>query len=70
MKFIVTISSPREYGGTDRYSNLMILHKDIHTLVHAKRGETIAHYLSFLNLNANMIAKVNDLRSKAGLSQI
>lgn len=61
---------PRVSGGGDRYSNLVILHKDVHTLVHAKREETIADYLSFLNLNANMLAKVNDLRIKADLQPI
>ena len=62
--------TPRESGGTDRYDNLIILHSDVHRLVHAKQSETIAKYLKMLNLNCNMLKKVNRLREKAGLLPI
>lgn len=61
---------PRKLGGTDRYSNLKIMHKDVHTLIHATNQETITAYLKLLNLNCSMLAKINRLRLCANLAQI
>ena len=36
---------PTENGGTDRYNNLIILHRDVHTLIHAVQPETIHHLM-------------------------
>ena len=41
---------PRSNGGTDRFENLVIIHKDIHRLIHAVNSETIEKYRSKLNL--------------------
>ena len=57
-------------GGTDKYSNLVILHKDVHILVHATEADTIAKYLKKLNLNQHQLDKLNRLRSKLQLSEI
>lgn len=37
---------PRHCGGTDEYKNLVIVHKDIHILIHAKKAQVISHYIS------------------------
>lgn len=57
-------------GGTDKYNNLVILHKDIHILVHATEADTIMKYLKKLNLNQHQLDKLNRLRSKLQLSEI
>lgn len=53
---------PKEYGGDDNYKNLIIVHKDVHKLIHATKSETIYKYLSILNLNRGQIKKINSLR--------
>jgi group II intron reverse transcriptase/maturase len=62
--------SPREYGGKDEYKNLVILHKDIHKLIHATKSDTITNLLAQLNLNKEHITKVNALRIKAKVEAI
>ena len=42
---------PRHLGGTDEYKNLIILHRDIHTLIHAENETTIEIYLNKFNLD-------------------
>lgn len=32
---------PRKHGGSDKYANLVILHNDVHKLIHATKEETI-----------------------------
>ena len=56
---------PKHLGGNDKYLNLIILHKDVHRLIHATKPETICKYLSILNLNKFQLKKVNNLRCKA-----
>ena len=57
-------------GGNDRYENLIILHKDIHRLLHATQEETIRQYLSQLKINPKQKAKLNKLRLLANLQAI
>lgn len=59
-----------EKGGTDEYSNLVLVDKDVHKLLHAKKLETIKFYLDLLGINATMLRKVNALRQKLGLTII
>lgn len=61
---------PKSKGGTDKYSNLIIVHCDVHKLIHASKSETIAYYLDILNLNDKMLKKVNKLRKSAELPEI
>lgn len=61
---------PKYMGGTDKYDNLIILHKDIHKLIHAKDKNTISYYVEKFDLNKNQIEKVNSLRKQAGLQPI
>lgn len=61
---------PRSQGGTDEYANLILVHKDIHRLIHARDKKTIQKYLDILCLTAKQITKVNELRTLAGISVI
>ena len=63
---------PKEppFYGTDRYENLIIVHVDVHRLIHATAPETIAKYLAMLNLTKRQLNKVNSLRKSAGLAEI
>ena len=61
---------PVSQGGNDRYENLIILHKDIHRLLHATKEETIKAYLSQLQLTCKQKAKLNKLRQLANLQAI
>lgn len=56
---------PRKFGGRDNYQNLIIVHKDVHKLIHATKAETVCKYLSLLNLDKGQIKKINSLRKKA-----
>ncbi len=57
---------PKEFGGTDEYSNLIIVTKAIHKLIHATKKDTINHYLSIIGkLSKSQINKLNKLRTKA-----
>ena len=57
---------PKKLGGKDNYQNLIIIHKDVHRLIHATKQETIDKYLSLLKLNKRQINKVNKLRKMVG----
>lgn len=57
---------PKGKGGKDRYANLVILHADVHHLVHATRQETIDKYLRPLNLDSKTMKKLNKLRKEMG----
>lgn len=61
---------PIAFGGRDNYDNLLIVHKDIHKLIHATKIETIDKYISLFNLNTKQIEMVNKLRAKCKLDNI
>lgn len=61
---------PKWKGGSDAYSNLILVSKPVHKLIHAISEETIRHYMALLNLNEAQIAKINELRVFAGLREI
>lgn len=56
---------PLEFGGNDRYQNLMVLHRSIHRLVHLVDKDKIECILEAFNLTKKQIEKVNELRTKA-----
>jgi group II intron reverse transcriptase/maturase len=60
----------RKHGGTDEFSNLVLIHEDVHKLIHATQKDTIQKYLEMLKLNAEQIRKVNYLRYMLGLTII
>nr|WP_275446194.1 group II intron reverse transcriptase/maturase [Paenibacillus sp. ACRSA] len=61
---------PLHLGGTDEYSNLRILHKDIHKLVHATKLETIAKLMSPFGFSDSTILKINQYRKMSNLEPI
>ena len=60
----------RADGGDDRYSNLVMVCKDVHTLLHAKWESTIGYYVEKLALNAKQKDKLNRLRKRLDLEEI
>ena len=61
---------PKHLGGKDNYQNLVIVHKDVHKLIHATKPDTICKYISKLNLDSKQLKKVNSLRKQAQLEPI
>ena len=57
---------PKKLGGKDNYQNLIIVHQDVHRLLHATQDETINRYLLTLKLDKQQISKVNKLRKMVG----
>jgi len=54
----------------DRYSNLVLITRGVHRLIHATEKDTIHSYLELLNLNVEQIKKVNNLRLLVGNEEI
>ena len=62
---------PVSLGGTDEYSNLRIVHENVHRLIHATTKETILKYLELTGCREKgRLAKVNKWRIVAGLEPI
>ena len=61
---------PKSLKGTDEYSNLIFIIKDIHILIHASKTKTINKYVSKLDLNETQLKKINKLRFMANLKPI
>lgn len=49
-------------GGSDAYSNLVLVDKDVHILIHATNLEIVKQYLKILKLKSPEIQKLNKLR--------
>ena len=61
---------PKSLSGTDHYTNLIIVSKDIHKSIHAKAKDTIYKYMMRLNLDNCQISQINKLRSYCKLDPI
>lgn len=61
---------PISQGGTDEYKNLIIIHIDVHKLIHATNAETIQAYLDKIKPSKTQLDKINKLRVLAGNSAI
>lgn len=61
---------PLKCGGTDRYGNLIIVHENVHRLIHATNKDIVRKYLKLLSLTDSQIKKINLLREKAKLSKL
>lgn len=57
-------------GGTDELKNLVIVHKDVHILIHAVSEETIVRYMKKLNLNKKQRDTLNKYRKKCKLDEV
>ena len=62
--------TPLRIGGTDKYQNLVIVHRDVHTLIHASKPETINVYLKLINPEKQALAKINEFRVLSGMEVI
>lgn len=60
---------PVQYGGDDKYSNLLIVHKDIHKLIHATQNETIEKFI-YLVKSKKSLNKINKLRGFCKLKKL
>ncbi len=56
---------PISQGGTDEYKNLIIVHIDVHRLIHATKPETIQAYLDRIKPDKSQLDKINKLRMLA-----
>ena len=61
--------TPRKKGGKDEYKNLIIVHQDIHRLIHATDGRVINRYISDYTEQINL-RKLNELRKLASNEEI
>ena len=61
---------PLENGGTDEYSNLVLVTEAVHIIIHATLEETIQKYLTELQLNKKQLEKLDKLRKLAGMPVI
>jgi hypothetical protein len=50
----------------DSYSNLVLITRDVHRLVHSTESEIIQKYIRLLNLNKEQLVKINKLRLLIG----
>lgn len=57
---------PKWAGGTDAYNNLIIIHKDMHKLIHATDADLIKDIIEKWALSESELNKVNELRMKSG----
>jgi RNA-directed DNA polymerase len=58
---------PRHMGGKDEFNNLVIVHEDVHRLIHATSGETIERYRNILQLDGKQLKKLNQFRKVCNL---
>nr|WP_301335065.1 group II intron reverse transcriptase/maturase [Holtiella tumoricola] len=63
-------NKPRSLGGDDSYSNLKIIHVEVHRLIHAITEETIRRLLESLKLTDYQIGRINNLRELCELNPI
>lgn len=61
---------PREMGGGDEYSNLIIVSDKVHILIHSSNERTLKKYLDLVKPDRKQLAKINKLRTMAGMPQI
>jgi RNA-directed DNA polymerase len=61
---------PIQFGGTDKFHNLRILHKDVHKLIHIKDTIKIDTLKKSLGITEPMLQKINKYREKCDLEQI
>jgi len=61
---------PRNLGGTDEFTNLRIIHKAIHKMIHLTDVDTIRKYAEKIELNKSSLSKVNQYRKLCNLEPI
>lgn len=58
--------TPKYKGGNDSYDNLVLVHENIHTLIHASNNKTILKYLEEIKPNFKQLKKINYFRFRLG----
>lgn len=61
---------PLELGGTNKYSNLLIVDIDVHNIITETHESVIRNLLKTLNLNVEQLEKINLLRKLAGKQKL
>ncbi len=61
---------PKQFGGTDKYKNLVWLKYEVHKLVHCTEKTTIDKYMEQISLDSQGIKRLNSLREQVGNSII
>jgi len=58
---------PKHLGGTDEYKNLVIVHEEIHRLIHATNPDKIRKYLDSTQLDPSQLKTLNKFRNLANV---
>jgi RNA-directed DNA polymerase len=61
---------PVHAGGTDKFDNLRILHKDIHRLIHSTNKESITNLMAIYGITSTMTETINQYRKMSNLELI
>jgi Retron-type reverse transcriptase len=61
---------PLYLGGTDKFDNLRILHKEVHGLIHASNKETIRKLMNKIGITENMVEQINKYREASNMELI
>ncbi|OKP89646.1 group II intron reverse transcriptase/maturase [Paenibacillus sp. P3E] len=61
---------PLHLGGNDKFSNLRILQKEVHRLIHSTCKQTIAGLMAKLGITESMQSLINQYRTKCELEPI
>jgi group II intron reverse transcriptase/maturase len=61
---------PIHLGGNDKFSNLRIIHKDVHKLIHQTDKQTIAKLINKIGFSKSIIQMINKYREKCGMESI
>lgn len=61
---------PKALGGSDKYQNLVILHLNIHKLIHIESVEIAREIAQKLNLSVTQMQEINNYRVKQELSKM
>lgn len=61
---------PLYLGGSDKFNNMRILHKEIYELVHHTHNETIEVLINKLGITDLMKIKINQYRDKYGFEPV
>lgn len=62
--------NPYANNHDDSYGNIVVVHEDVHKLIHAVNSDVIQNYLQRLDLSKAELRKLNDFRIKVGLNEI
>jgi RNA-directed DNA polymerase len=61
---------PLHLGGSNKFNNLRILHKDVHRLIHQTDKKTIDILIIKLGITRSMLQKINKYRQMCEMEQI